>query len=146
MIASVLNGFEEFKNSKNCKKQMLIEGRKLISFTIRIVKGYKGKLGLNIVFSNELIKDLQNNKITTFKFLYNENENAIAIRYDNSSNCYDLNNYTIQKNGTIQIHDIYITYTLLPILEKEGLKGYKYAGQFFPNNSCYIFRINKKLK
>ena len=142
---SFLAGFEEFKNTKASKKAELLEGKVGLSISIRFVKGYLNKKSLNIILSKGLVDSLKK-ECPSFKFLYNETENAIAIRYDNSSNAYRLENYTIQKTGIVQIRDKYITYTLTPRLEKEGLSGYKYTGKYFPGESCYIFRINKKLK
>jgi len=144
MVANMLAGFEEFQNTKASKKALEKEGE--LSLTTRIAKGWKGKLEINIIFSKHLILDMQKNKLTRFKLLYNEKENAIGMRYDNSSNCYDLDNYSIQENGTVQIHDKFVTYTLLPLIQKEGIKGFKFTGRHFQLGSCYIFRVNKRLK
>ena len=143
---SFLAGFEEFKNTKASRKAQIIEGKDGIALTARLTKSYKDKMTVNITLSKGLVDSLKKEHLTTFKFLYNEAENAIAIKYDNSSNAYNLDDYTIAKSGIIQIRDQFITYTLSALMEKEKTVGYKYTGKYFQGELCYILRVNKKFK
>lgn len=144
MNVNMLNGFEEFQNTSACKKAERREPDAILS--VHVTKGYKGKLGVNIFLSKGLVDLMKEKKLTRFKFLYNEKENAIAIRYDNSSNCYDLDNYTISRAGAIQIRDKYITITMLDRFEKDNVVGYKFAGKYFELGSCIVLRVSSKTR
>ena len=146
MIANMLDGFEEFKNTKASKKAIENGDTSNIELTVRLASGWKGKKEINVTFSKALVRMMYEKKLTTFKLLYNEKENAIGIRYDNSSNCLNLDNFTIQKSGIIMLRDKFITFTFVPLLEKENCLGYKYKGRYFEMNSCIVFRNPKKIK
>ena len=143
MVGNMLEGFEEFKNTKASRKA---SNETEYVITVRLVKSYKNGKAVNLTFSKDLVRDLKKKGITTFKLLYNEKENAIGLRYDASSNCIDLKNYKIPANGVLAIRDKYITYTFVPVLEKDNLDGYKFAGKYFQMGSCYIFRVVQKFK
>ena len=135
-----LSGFEEFKNTTASKK--LIEtDNKVPQLKFRKIP-YKNKTDIGVILNRPLLRLMKDNKVFTFKLLFNESNGKVAIKYDNSSNAMTLVNRSTRPNGDIVFSDKFITATMLPLLGNHS--QFIYECKFIKEQLIYIFTLVKK--
>lgn len=126
MVLNVLSGFEEFQNTKEGKKVQGIQRSRndepLLKFRKVVLKN--GHIDINVVFNRPLLRQMKDSNMFTFKLLFNETNNNIAIKYDTSTSAKTLVNRCTRENGDIVITDKFITATMLPLMK--NVKGLDY--------------------
>lgn len=115
-ICTLLNEFKEFKNTDIYKKHIEEEENKDLNILF-----YKNKDSVVVKFSKKLVLQLRKRNLTRFKMLINERTRDIALVYDNSTNCLDIDSVKQNPNGTVQLCNKYITHVMNEIIN--GHKG-----------------------
>ena len=137
MKHSALFGFVEFKNTKAAKKAVIRDVKGGISLTVSKITS---PTEIVIRFSKGLIASMKANKFTTFKLMFNELTNQIALVADYSNNAINVeNSSTFEKGRGYTITNKYIKYTFRPEFENKDIKSFVYQGRYLVDDACYIF-------
>lgn len=115
MELNILSGFEEFQNTEEGRKLIDYGSEKEPQLKFRKVKDANGKVYVQIVMNRPLLRMLKDNKVFTFKLLFNEKTKEIAIKYDTSSNAFTMVNKRTRSNGDLCYQDRFVTVNLLPL-------------------------------
>lgn len=139
------SNFVEFKNTKEGKKvdESGKDGELKLSF--RKVK--QGKLEtIRVGLNPGLVKSLKENKIFSFKLLFNESSLDVCLRYDTSSNAFTIVNKKIRARGEHEFYNKYITAVMMKVLKDKNAKAITYKGKYYKESLAYCFSISKVSK
>lgn len=142
MLFEAFGDFVEFKNTKEGKKVGVNDKDIELRF-IKIVDPKTKKEYVRIVLSSSLVESLKQNKIFSFKFLYNERSHDVLLRYDNSSNAFTFVNKKIRPNGEHEFINKYISATMLNFMKEKNSKRLVYKGRYLKDKLAYIFSLSK---
>lgn len=124
MELNILSGFEEFQNTTAGRKLMDYGSEKEPQIKFRKVTDSNNQTYVQVVLNKPLLRIMKDNKVFTFKMLFNEQTKQVAIKYDNSSSAISLVNRRSRSNGDICFQDRFITVTMLPLLGDKSSLNY----------------------
>ena len=133
--------FVEFKNTKEGKK---VDTPSAKDLTLNFRKVKQGKFEtVRIGLNAGLVSSLKENKIFSFKLLFNEQNLNICLRYDNSTNAFTIVNKRSRAKGTHDFYNKYVTAVMMKVLKEKNAKSITYKGKYYPDKLSYLFTIDK---
>lgn len=142
MKYDLFGDFVEFKNTKQGKKVDNPDQDIIISFR-KILDKKHNYQSVRITLNQGMVKSLKDNKIFTFKILYQENTNNILIRFDNSSNAFSIINKKIRPDQTHDFYNKYITAVMLDVMKEKNAKSLIYKGKYYEDKLAYLFKLSE---
>ena len=133
--------FVEFKNTKEGKKVDVPDAG---SLTLNFRKIKQGKFEtVRIGLNPGLVQSMKENKIFSFKLLFNETNLNVCLRYDNSSNAFTIVNKASRAGGSHDFYNKYVSATMLKVLADKKARSSSYKGKYVKDKLAYLFVIDK---
>ena len=140
-VFHLLSSFVDFDKTKAAEKA-LDKGKE--EPLLKFIKIKSGKsICVRIVFNKALFNHMKSNKITTFKMMFDEKDNRVAIVYNNLKDSFSFLGKIPRANGSIEFMNAYVTATMLEVLEEKKAVSLTYKPKFESDSLAYICKLAK---